>query len=372
MTEAPSLLVRALRRPQSLHFASTADWERLIAQARSANLAGYLERLLREHGLAARVPAGARRHLDSARVVAERHAAAVRWEMRRIGAALAGLDVPVVALKGAAYTLAELPAARGRVFYDIDIMVPKARLGDVERRLRRHGWWHGHLDPYDQRYYREWMHELPPLEHLRRKATLDVHHRILPETARLQPDPERMLAAARPLPGWPGVYTLSPAHMVLHSATHLFHDGELEHGLRDLVDLDGLLRHFGASEPGFWAELVREADALDLTRPLFYGLRYAHAVLGTPIPEAAARASRAGAPRYLGPVMDVLLSRALAPDHPSCRDALTGAARWLLYVRSHYLRMPARLLLPHLTRKALRRRFERPGAGDARGLRARA
>src|SRR3546814_9997045 len=43
------------------------------------------------------------------------------------------------------------------------------------------------------------------------------------------------------------------------------------------------------------------------------------------------------------------------PDHESCDGSLTAAARWLLYVRAHYLRMPLPLLLPHLLRKSLHR-----------------
>ena len=35
----------------------------------------------------------------------------------------------------------------------------------------------------------------------------------------------------------------------------------------------------------------------------------------------------------------------------------TGLARWLLYVRSHYLRMPLSLVVPHLVRKAWMQRF---------------
>jgi hypothetical protein len=50
--------------------------------------------------------------------------------------------------------------------------------------------------------------------------------------------------------------------------------------------------------------------------------------------------------------MELLLKRALQPQHPSCRDTLTRLARGLLYVRGHALRMPPRLLLPHLMRKA--------------------
>ena len=55
---------------------------------------------------------------------------------------------------------------------------------------------------------------------------------------------------------------------------------------------------------------------------------------------------------------DALFLRALMPDHPSCDGPLTGLARWLLYARAHYLRMPLPLLLPHLIRKAFYRPSE--------------
>ena len=92
---------------------------------------------------------------------------------------------------------------------------------------------------------------------------------------------------------------------------------------------------------------------------MYYGLRYAARVLGTPVPEAVlSRMQRAG-PR--GPMrwwMDALFMRALVPYHASCADRYSSAARWLLYVRSHYLRMPLHLLLPHLLRKAWIRRTQ--------------
>jgi hypothetical protein len=50
--------------------------------------------------------------------------------------------------------------------------------------------------------------------------------------------------------------------------------------------------------------------------------------------------------------MDALFGRALAPEHASCADGLTGLARELLYIRGHWLRMPLHLLLPHLFHKA--------------------
>jgi len=57
-------------------------------------------------------------------------------------------------------------------------------------------------------------------------------------------------------------------------------------------------------------------------------------------------------------VMAAVFNRALLPDHATCRPPFSGLARWLLYVRSHYLRMPFHLLIPHLTRKAWRQRFQ--------------
>ncbi|MFV0275693.1 MAG: hypothetical protein ACK5HY_00675 [Parahaliea sp.] len=55
--------------------------------------------------------------------------------------------------------------------------------------------------------------------------------------------------------------------------------------------------------------------------------------------------------------MDFLFLRAFTPCHSSSRLPLTGLAHFALYVRSHYLRMPLRLLLPHLLRKAWRDAF---------------
>ena len=88
-----------------------------------------------------------------------------------------------------------------------------------------------------------------------------------------------------------------------------------------------------------------------------HGMRYARHLLETPVPETVTAALRPAGPNVMmRPIMDALFERALMPEHPSCSDAFTPLARWLLYVRGHYLRMPLRLLIPHLTRKAWKRR----------------
>jgi hypothetical protein len=262
------------------------------------------------------------------------------------------VDVPVI-LKGAAYVLAELPPAAGRLSSDVDIMVPKETLGAVEAALHRDGYEAVKLDPYDQRYYRRWMHELPPLRHRERQTVVDVHHTILPETGRLRPDRRALAEAAVPLSG--RLRILAPTDLVLHSAAHLFQDGDLDGGLRDLVDLDLLLRHFGR-EPEFWERLVPRARALTLTRPLYYALRYCRELLGCPVPASVQESARGGEPMQpIRTLMDALTCRAVTPDGWDEPSRRTRRARLLLYVRSHWLRMPPWLLARHLARKAIAR-----------------
>jgi hypothetical protein len=216
------------------------------------------------------------------------------------------------------------------------------------------------MDPYDERYYRRWMHQLPPLSNANRQSTIDVHHTIVPSTARAALAGDTLVEEAIELPRKPGLAVLAPPDMVLHSAVHLFNEGEFPRGLRDLDDLNLLLRHFGR-EPGFWDRLASRAEALGLTRPLFYTLRYAEALLGTPVPQSLSRAMSRHGPDGPGLwVMDGLFERALRSPHANCHDALTGTALTLLYMRAHYLRMPLHLLIPHLIRKALRPRRELP------------
>ena len=349
-----ALLTQALIQPESLSGLSLKDWDLLIRQARHANLLGRLAYRLTECHVLSQVPEQPRAHLESALGVAQRQTQAVQWEVNRIVQALDQLQTPIILLKGAAYIMQQLPTAQGRLFSDVDILVPKPQLEAIELALKIHGWITTHHDEYDQRYYRTWMHELPPMQHLTRETLLDVHHTILPETARYHPDPQQLLNAAMPVAGYGDrVKVLAPTDMLLHSATHLFHEGELNHGLRDLTDLDSLLRHFSAQDAAFWEKLIERAKQLDLTRPLYYALRYTTMILDTPVPPTTLRAAQVDAPAWFTrQLMDALFRRAFQPPHPSCEDWLTKPALWMLFVRAHWLKMPPWLLIRHLFHKA--------------------
>ena len=343
-------LLQALRQPRTMTVLDADAWDLLLRQASSAGLLGRLAALAQVAGIDGEFPVPVRRHMRAALTIAQQQQRAVRWELVQLAPVFERLEGPVMLLKGAAYAAASLPPAAGRLFSDIDLLVPKVQIATAEALLTFDGWVSSHHSEYDQRYYRQWMHELPPMTHIRRKTVLDLHHNILPETARIQTRPDLILASAQVLPEHPRFSIPAPVDLVLHSATHLFHEGEWQHGLRDLVDLDALLRASG-KDAGFWDGLAARAEALNLGRPLFYGLRYCEQLLSTPLPPGLLdRCPGRPSPRAAA-WMDRLFIPALASAHHSCRLPGSGLAASSLYVRNQWLRMPPHLLLPHLAQK---------------------
>lgn len=349
------LLLDVVRNPLQSVALDLRAWDDLLRLARRANLISRLAEAIEREGILGEVPAAVRPHLIAALALARHQRRAIIWEARHIAVALRPLQLPIILLKGAAYSVADLRAARGRLYGDVDILVPAARINEVEAALMLHGWSARYIDPYDNRYYRQWMHELPPMVNLKRGTIVDVHHTILPLTARNQPSAEKLLSASVALPEAP-FHVLSPCDMVLHCATHLFHEGELNNGLRDLFDLDALIQEFSASDASFWSVLPGRAKELDLEWPLRLAFRYLEYFIGTPIPEQViAELTRAPIQDWLH---DVMYLQGFQPDHPLCNDYRSSLARGLLYLRGHYLRMPIHLLAFHLGRKALMRMYK--------------
>ena len=348
-----ALLLTGLNQPEALCNLSLPDWDLLLRTARRVRLLGRLEAKLAHAEYLDQIPPRAADHLRAARTVIEHRNRLATWELNRLLWAVKDVDCPLVLLKGAAYLLAALPLARGRLFADLDILVPESKIPEIENACLNRGWYSIKLHPYDERYYRVWMHEIPPLRHRERGTEIDIHHRLLPRTSRLASNPGPLFAATCPLEN-PRLAVLQPADMVLHALIHLFLEGDPHDGLRlrDLVDAHDLLEHFG-KESSFWETLVPRARELGFERPLYYGLRYARRILGTLIPEEVMRTAEAGAPAQpIRAIMDCLIPLALWPDHPDHPSRAAALARNLVYLRSHWLRMPPLLLIRHLGFKA--------------------
>jgi hypothetical protein len=355
-------LIGLLQSPAGLAALPLEGWYPTLTLARRSGLIGALAARAQADGVIARLPEPAQDALIAGRRIGDHHDGMLRWEARRVRRALYDCGHQAILLKGAAYAMLDLPSSRGRLTGDIDILVRRSALDAVEAVLEKHGWVATEADAYNQRYYREHMHELPPLRHRVRETVVDVHHTISPPTSRIKIDGQLLWEQARPV-GDSGFWTLGPADMVLHAIIHLFHEGSIERGLRDMVDIDGLLRHFG-QEAGFWEELTARADRFGAGRVLFYGLRYAQQLFATPVPPATVGAVDRWrpAPPVLA-LMDWLVLQAIGAYRQQ-GDFGSWAAAWLLYVRSHWRRMPPLLLAAHLLRKTIIRRTQRSEPAD--------
>ena len=110
-------------------------------------------------------------------------------------------------------------------------------------------------------------------------------------------------------------------------------EGEFQHGLRDLLDLDALFAEYGR-DAEFWPLLVARAAELGLGRPLYYAVQQLRALFGTAMPQDFLAAVAAFRPNILTRgVMGSLLGMALAGPSAAGTSRSTDLARWLLYVR---------------------------------------
>jgi hypothetical protein len=331
------LLTSALRDPASTAALEAAGWTALLSMARAERLDGSLAHRL--EGLP--MPETAARVLAAAKANAAAGRTQALWEAEMARRALVPLDVPVVLLKGTAFAAAGLGAGTGRLIGDLDILVPRDRLDAVEAALIDAGWEWVKSDPYDDAYYRRWMHELPPLIHNARDRMIDVHHTVLPLTARPRPDAAALISESVPLEN--GLRTLSPADMVVHAVAHLFADGDLAGGLRNLWDIDRLVREYGDAS-GFWTTLKARGALHQLAKPLARALRLSRHFFATPVdPDVTGKPRRADH-FYIG---------RLTARNGWGQETRT-VLRFAFYLRSHLLRMPPLMLARHLWNKSRR------------------
>lgn len=356
----------ALRTPALTVDWSLAQWQLVLRLARRLRLAGRLAEAIESAGLWESVPAQPRRLLLAEQRLSRWRTGIMSWALHRVGAVLADAPYPRVLLKGGAYLGQQLPIAAGRLPSDLDILVPHAHLADAQARLAQAGWEEAALDEHDQRYYREWSHEVPPMRHEVHPIELDLHHNILPPVARTTVDADRLLAALQPC-AWPAWQVFQPIDQFLHSAAHLFLDAEPRERVRDLVDLDGLARHFGAADATFWPALTARANELGLAEPLALAAHFLGQWFDTPIPPPSLQAIADRGPgtlrrAWLLPVMASLLTPA-DPDQLPPRSQDLAAT--IVLMRYHRNRLPLRLLVPHLWHKWRSERAAREAAAQA-------
>ncbi|MFQ3237035.1 MAG: hypothetical protein ACI9C4_002610 [Paraglaciecola sp.] len=252
---------------------------------------------------------------------------------------------PAIFLKGAAYVLSGAVVGQGRIFSDIDILVNKDDLPKIEKRLLAMAWFPNSIKDYDQKYYREWAHEIPPMVSAGRGTVVDVHHNLIPLISGKAPDINLFLAQLRQLDS--GYYVLSAHAMTLHSIIHLFYQEEFTHGFRDLSDLH-LLFGENTDNPAFYRDILLLARQTQFCPELYYACRYLQLIFNTAIDDDFLNTLSVYKPGKLRLIIaDWMFSRVLLPRHGIVNKPFTSAAHHLGFVRGHWLKMPFHILCIH-------------------------
>jgi hypothetical protein len=334
----PLNLVRALRSPESTLSIPESDWNGILAQGRKHQLSGQLAARLEHAQLLNSIPETVRRHLELELITARRRTESALWEIATMRRAVS-VQFPLILLKGCAYAVSGDKNASGRMFSDIDILVCRESLAVIEVELSSVGWKPSQVNEYDERYYRNWMHEVPPMEHVRRHTIVDLHHAINPPVSPCFVSPEKLLSNLDEVR--PGIFVLSASDRVVHCALHLLQEGEPKKLLRDLYDLFVLVEQHFTGKDGEM-RLTSRARELGVAHQVCTAVSAAREVFGN-FDDASYSGSR-------------LLQRCLVAAACAQTKNLiitSSISEVILLAYSHLIKMPPRLLFPHLVRKAL-------------------
>ncbi|UUM32242.1 nucleotidyltransferase family protein [Vibrio japonicus] len=345
-------LVDVLANPEALINLPPSALSNIIAEARYYNMLAQLKYICESKGYWNALHNQFKQHLDSGYLFYVNQRKQLANEAEQIAQVLTPLKVNWVYLKGGAYHLSEMKCFSGRMMNDIDILVEERDLARVEEAFKINGWLSSEISNYDDKFYRSWSQEIPPLRHLYRQIELDVHFNILPKTLKESLDGRYLFEESTVLNANSYEKVMKPHAMLMHSAIHLFYESEYHKGLRDLYDIYILINAFG-KESEFWRNLIDLQHKVGNERSVYCALRYSRKVFNVDIPSDILEYYNQYKPNtfYLR-LLDFCFLNVFTSNYPPYRKFGYTLSELALYLRGHLKRMPLRLLVPHLAKKS--------------------
>lgn len=349
-----NILLKIIKSPSKLNTLSPPEWEQLIRFARNAKMLGTLSVWLEQHKNHANTPQPVIDLLQGHAIKVQQIHKSVLWELSELEAIFADTDFPIIILKGGAYLKANRPWHQGRQLSDLDLLVPKPHLAEVEARIKYYGWIAGSdLSEYDERYYREWSHELPPYINPKRGLELDLHHNLIAPTSRIKLDIDKMFERSVKLPN-SRFSILCDEDMFIHSAVHLLFNDELRGGIRDIVDMKSIAefaieQSYSGDAATFWQRLANRSNELKVTRPVYYAIDTLSRFFEQH-QNIKQHFEHYGPVAPIDKLMRHCITRSLTPTIED--NFRQGWAQQCLYIRSHWVRMPPLMLIYHLGYKS--------------------
>jgi len=349
-----STFLAILSQQKKLETLTPAQQDALLRVAISAHMHGVLAGIANKQSPLL-LPRPLTRHFSSVNTFSFAQKTQVIASVTLLSEQLLSANVPVLLLKGAAYILGNKHNAHGRLISDIDILVQQDALKVVESVLHQHGWRAKQLNDYDEKYYREWSHELPPYVHNQTGVTLDIHHNLIPSSSGKTVNISELHASKVEVGN--NVYIPSDGYLILHSAIHLLLNDDTEKGLRDCFDLHSLIQNYLLSKPieslrSIFIDANCDAEFSVLIHLLnrVFADQY-HTIL---------LASENLTPLSWHEKMLVSsLYKTVFPQTQHLLDNASLLARQHVYVHGHLSKMPMRLFIKHISYKSYRSMVKR-------------
>lgn len=340
-----------LRAPQDYVRQATArQWTAFLQEARQHALLGSFSYLLHDLQLWQSIPAKVQAHLLSGQHYADKQKITLVNELMELEQVFADCDLQLLLVKGVAYRTDGYQFARGRVFSDIDLLVPDSHFDIALKKLVDAGYLEFALSAYDRRYYTRWTHQHPPLTHFLRGANIDLHHHIFPVASGEDILVGPIVAAAVRLEG--SVFSVpAPQHLFVHAAVHLFYQEETHKLIKDLFDLYLLYQECLSRCPV--SAIIQAACDCQAQAAVYYAIETLHQLFGLPLPAELATLAPATS-QYRRWQMQFLLRHLLDTD-----SLWHKPAHLCWFVRGHLLKMGPATLLYHTVAKAIEQHKER-------------
>ncbi|MBE1287803.1 MAG: hypothetical protein GJ671_08825 [Alteromonadaceae bacterium] len=341
-------LIRLFVMPHTALEYNETQWSGIVQLLRHEKLLARYGYRMADHHLLEQLPLPVQHHFNNAMDVTARHIHQVHHTVKHIHRLL-GESYPMIVLKGAAYTLLGDVVSRGRIYSDIDIWVQQADIAGAEQQLKLTGWFRDEMDDYDERYYREWAHEIPPMYHGASGAVLDMHHNIVPPVSGRAVDVSFFTQHTEVTAS--GVRVLSLPARTLHSTIHLLFNEECEYALRDLTDLVLMFEQFSLDD---WYGYLALAEQTGFAREGVMAITLCQNMLNLSVPDAIVKQALPIQKEVSTRVLVALYQRIMASSHPLVASRLSKVCETFIWLRGHYLKMPWTLLLYHIMMKAYR------------------
>ena len=338
--------ITLIAEPQKTQLLSASDWEILLWILDTARLEAWLFAQIKQHSTSCILPPTVVSRLTSATIYAERQQQQVRFECQTIASLLAEKQIEPLFLKGAAYVISSQFYSAGRVCSDIDALVQHNDLETSERHLKMNMWLSQEVDDYDDKYYREYAHEIPPMMQSERGTVLDLHHNLFLPVSGRAPNISQFWALRTRNEN--GLSTLKPAAALVHSMIHLLMNEEVTYGLRDCLDMQSIIDTHNSES--FWLEVSTLVVDNDFTHEYQLLLLLLDSLFGRETVKQQILAQQITADTKTRFWL-WCYRKAVMPDHPQLCNPYAGVARAAVYCRGHSQKMPLATLLKHSTVK---------------------